>query len=250
MNFNSNIIEHLGYLNQSTVYLMHIPSKTYRFVSNSLALVGDVSSKELINKGFQVAHKAAHPSDSMGNIHFEQLVKDTLMCIAPELRYGLTSTYDYTLFPKPGVEVRILQRNSFLDFDSQGKPIVKLGSIYNISHLKKTSSQLCKISYSGDNHLFFRHKRGSSDFETLDSPSPLQLKIINKLVFGFSRNQIIKDLEIDLATFKSNLLELESLFSPKNKLNLASLLHLYGLGGSATNENYNMNLMLQKLVVP
>lgn len=250
MNFNSNIIEHVGFLNQATVYLMHIPSKTYRFISNSLALVGDISPSELINKGFQIAHKAAHPSDALGNIHFEQLVKDTLMGIAPELRYGLTSTYDYTIFPKPGIELRVLQRNSFLDFDSVGKPILKLGTIYNISHLKNTKSQLCKISYSGDNHLFFRHKRGTSDFETLDNPTPLQFKIINKLVYGYSRNQIIKELETDLATYKDNLSELESLFSPKNKLNLASLAHLYGIGGSATQEQYDMNLMLQKLVLP
>jgi hypothetical protein len=250
MNFNSSIIEHLGFLNQATVYLMHVPSKKYRFISNSLAVVGDISPNELIDKGFQVAHKASHPSDSFGNIHFEQLVKETLMGLSPELRYGLTSCYDYTLYPKPGTEIRILQRNSFLDFDSLGQPVLKLGTIYNISHLKNTKSQLCKISYSGDNHLFFRHKRGTSDFESLDSPSPVQLKILNKLVFGFSRNQIIKDLDSDLATYKGNLLELESLFSPKNKQNLASLAHLYGIGGSATHEQYDMNLMLQKLVIP
>lgn len=250
MNFNSNIIEHIGFLNQATVYLMHIPSKTYRFISNSLALVGDISPTELINKGFQVAHKAAHPSDALGNIHFEQLVKETLLGLSPELRYGLTSCYDYTIFPKPGVDIRILQRNSFLDFDSLGQPVLKLGTIYNISHLKNTKSQLCKISYSGDNHLFFRHQRGRTDFEKLDNPTPLQFKIINKLVYGFSRNQIIKDLETDFATYKGNLSELESLFSPKNKLSLASLAHLYGIGGSATQEQYDMNLMLQKLVIP
>jgi hypothetical protein len=250
MNFNSNIIEHIGYLNQSTVYLMHVPTKTYRFMSNSLALVGDVSASELVNKGFQVAHKASNPSDSIGNIHFEQLVKEILMGLSPELRYGLTSCYDYTLHPKKGTEIRILQRNSFLDFDSQGIPIVKLGTIYNISHLKKSSSQLCKISYSGDNHLLYRHKRGSTDFEKLPNLTKLEDKVANKLVHGFSGSQIKKDLSLDTDIYNNAMSNLVDVFSPKQKANLASLVHLYGLGGSATNEDYDMNLMLQKLVIP
>jgi hypothetical protein len=240
----------LGYLNQSTVYLMHIPTKTYRFMSNSLALVGDVSASELIQRGFEAANKAANQSDAFGNMQFELLVKETLMGIPPELRYGLTSCYDYTVHPKKGVEVRLLQRNSFLDFDSKGKPILKLGTIYNISHLKGNKSQLCKISYSGDNHLFFRHNRKADEIEKLPTLPKLENRIANKLVHGFSGSQVKKALEIDTNTYSTGLKNLIEIFSPKQKANLASLVHLYGLGGSATNEDYDMNLMLQKLVVP
>lgn len=219
-------------------------------MSNSLALVGDISATELINKGFEVAYKAANQSDAFGNTQFEQLVKETLMGLSPELRYGLTSCYDYTLYPKNGVEVRLLQRNSFLDFDSQGKPILKLGTIYNISHLKKSTSQLCKISYSGDNHQLYRHKRGRKDFEKLPNLTKLEDRVANKLVHGFSGSQIKNDLLLDKDIYSNAISNLVGVFSPKQKANLASLVHLYGLGGSATNEDYDMNLMLQKLVIP
>ncbi|MFY8033793.1 MAG: hypothetical protein ACOVMN_04685 [Flexibacteraceae bacterium] len=219
-------------------------------MSNSLALVGDVSASELIQRGFEAANKAAHTSDAFGNTQFEQMVKETLMGLSPELRYGLTSCYDYTVFPKKGVEVRLLQRNSFLDFDSQGKPILKLGTIYNISHLKKTNSQLCKISYSGDNHLFFKHKRNAPEIEKLSNIPKVEHKVANKLVHGFSSGQIKKDLSLDKDIYNNVMSNLVELFNPRQKANLASLVHLYGLGGSATNEDYDMNLMLQKLVIP
>jgi len=247
LNINTNILEHLSLLTQSAIYLLHIPSKSYRYLSNSVVLKGRLDTKLLKEGGFDLVRDTTHPLDFDGTVLFEQIIKETLMGLAPELRYSLTTAYDYTLFVSEREQMRVLQRNSFLDFDSKGKPVLKLGIIYNISHLKQYDSQLCKISYAGNNHLYYSHSRNIVAINPETAPNHIDLGILNKLAYGNSPETTQRHLGISEAEYSQSISRMNELLCPKNKEAIVSLAQLYSLTGSPTGEILDINQLITSL---
>lgn len=135
-----NIRQHgLNILNHSVpfIYLLDYTCGKYILVSNQCDKIMNFSNKKMMDGGTDFVVERYHPADL--RLFNEQIFTDrikTLKAIPPDQHKDHIFSLNYRVKNGKGEYVNLLQRNSFIQSDENGNPLLSLGVLTNIDHFK------------------------------------------------------------------------------------------------------------------
>ena len=122
------------------IYLLDYTTGKYIFVSNQCRAMVGFSSDKMIDGGVEFVMDQYHPADL--KLFNEQIFSDRLSIlrtIPTEQQKDYIFSYNYRIRNNKGEYVNLLQRNSFIQSDAKGNPLLSLGVITNIHHFNEVS---------------------------------------------------------------------------------------------------------------
>jgi DNA-binding CsgD family transcriptional regulator len=123
------------------VYLLDYTTGQYLYFShNSISAIG-IRNEEFREGGVEFTINKYHPQDL--KIFNELIFPDRIRLmekIPPQEQDQYVFSYNYRIFNTNGKVTNILQRNTFIKTDEQGKPLLSLGMTINIEHFKNPTT--------------------------------------------------------------------------------------------------------------
>src|ERR1035437_1567886 len=117
------------------IYLLDYTTGKYMVVSNQCHYVMHFSNKKMLDGGIDFVLDRYHPADLQ--LFNEQLFTDRiriLKAIPPEEHKDHIFSHNYRVKNGKGDYVNLLQRNSFIQSDENGNPLLSLSVLTNIDH--------------------------------------------------------------------------------------------------------------------
>ncbi|CAN5136255.1 LuxR C-terminal-related transcriptional regulator [soil metagenome] len=136
LNVQSN---HFNILNHSVplVYLLDYTTGRYLYVSRQCQVHLNISPEKMMTNAISFVMERYHPEDL--ELFNEQIFTDRLKLlesIPVDQHKDHVFSFNFRLKNGNGEFVNILQRNSFIKSEENGKPLVSLGTLTNINHFK------------------------------------------------------------------------------------------------------------------
>lgn len=119
------------------IYLLDYTTGSYLMVSMQCQVVMNFSNKKLLDGGTDFVLEMYHPADL--RLFNEQIFTDRiriLKAIPAEDHKDYIFSLNYRVKNGKGEYVNLLQRNSFIQSDENGNPLLSLGVLTNIDHFK------------------------------------------------------------------------------------------------------------------
>lgn len=119
------------------IYLLDYTTGKYRFMSDQSFNSIGMESREHVEGGLDVITSRYHPEDL--RLFNEQIFPDRmefLSHIPPDQHHAYIFTYTYRLRDNLGSYRQLMQRNSYIRSDEAGRPLLSLGLLININHVK------------------------------------------------------------------------------------------------------------------
>lgn len=121
------------------IYLLDYTTCKYAFVSNQCDALG-LPYKKMMGGGIDFVIDRYHPADL--KLFSDHIFPDRLKMLkdipADEHKDHIFS-FNYRIKNSSGEYVNIIQRNSFIQSDENGNPLLSLGVVTNIDHFKEAS---------------------------------------------------------------------------------------------------------------
>lgn len=119
-------------------YLLDYTTGKYLFVSSKCEELLNFSSDKMIDGGIDFTLERYHPADL--RLFNEQIFSDRrkfLKTIEPDTHKDFIFSYNYRVKNGKGSYTNLLQRNSIVQSDKNGNPLLSFGMIINIDHFKE-----------------------------------------------------------------------------------------------------------------
>jgi DNA-binding CsgD family transcriptional regulator len=241
----------LAALGHFVVFVMDVNSRSYLHISKTIEHFLGIDISVMYQTGAQLFSRLSLPKDKNGVHAFETKLLTFLYKLGPEERALLTIAFDYQVINSKGITVRVFQQNTFLRFSEDGKPAYKLGTIHDITHLKDSPIQHCRISWMEEgqpaeiNFCYDNHLELLVEVEKLTNR---QLQILFLLSSGKSSKKISEELSISTHTVDNHRRQLLEKLKAKDTTALISLARLHGMLPLPDGSTGNKSILLGKLV--
>jgi DNA-binding CsgD family transcriptional regulator len=119
------------------IYLLDYTTGKYVFVSKQCETHLDFSATRMMDGGVSFVLDNYHPEDL--NLFNEQIFSDRLRMLKeiPVLQHkDHIFSFNYRVKNGKGEYINLLQRNSFIQSDENGNPLLSMGVVTNINHFK------------------------------------------------------------------------------------------------------------------
>jgi DNA-binding CsgD family transcriptional regulator len=119
------------------IYLLDYTTGKYIFVSSQCQSLFNFSHSKMMEGGVDFIIDNYHPADL--KLFNERVFTDRLKILAeipPEQHKDYIFSLNYRIKGGDGNYVNILQRNSFIKSDENGRPLLSLGVVTNVNHFK------------------------------------------------------------------------------------------------------------------
>jgi len=121
------------------IYLLDYTTGKYAFVSSQCDAMG-LPYQRMMDGGVDFVLERYHPADL--KLFSEQIFPDRLKLlkdIPVDQHKDHIFSFNYRIKNSTGEYVNIIQRNSFIQSDEKGNPLLSLGVVTNIDHFKEAS---------------------------------------------------------------------------------------------------------------
>ena len=120
------------------IYLLDYTSEKYIFFSRSCDTVLNFSAEKMLAGGINFVLERYHPADlKLFNTQIFVDRLNMLKTISAEQHKDHIFSINYRVKNGKGEYVNLLQRNSFIQSDKEGNPLLSLGSLTIINHFKE-----------------------------------------------------------------------------------------------------------------
>ena len=122
------------------IYLLDYTTGKYLVVSNQCQAVVNFSNKKMLDGGIPFVMERYHPADM--KVFNEQIFKDRLSIlktIPAEQHKNYIFSFNIRIKNGKGEYISLLQRNSFIESDDNGNPLLSLGVLTNIDQFNDKS---------------------------------------------------------------------------------------------------------------
>jgi DNA-binding CsgD family transcriptional regulator len=197
-----------------------------------LFLILNIPSKKLLDGGIDFVLERYHPADL--RLFSEQIFPDRLKLlkeIPVDQHKDCIFSFNYRVKNDKGEYVNILQRNSFIQADENGNPLLSLGVITNVNHFKEENPVIQLVekvdNITGDTEVILKNTYYLHEEDKIFSKR--EQEILKYLADGFTSKQIADKLFISEHTIinhKRNMHHKSNTQNTAALINFAFLLHL------------------------
>jgi len=205
------LIENVLSLGPCFVYMLNYSTMKYLYLSSSVKNILGYDLAEFKETGPSYLSPLIHPDD------FNELMTNTF----PRMLYFYNSTplserkkirctYDYRLKRTDGKYIRFMQQTIVIEMDKDGRPLIDIGIVSDISQYKKDNNITLSLSKYDQEVGFVNSAETINESEKKDRISERELQILKLLMQGYSSKKIADELHISVNTVRNhrqNLLE-------------------------------------------
>ena len=205
------LLENVLSLGPCFVYMLDYRTMKYIYLSTSFKNILGYDIPEILEGGPQVLFQQLHPEDSQELMsHTFKKMMEFYHDIPVEERKKIRCSYDYRLKRADGKYLRLLQQTLVVDIDSEGKPLVDIGIVSDITEYKKENKITLSLSKYDQEIGFVTYNEEVVSSNQKDRVSERELQILQLLMKGYSSKKIADQLNISVNTVRNhrqNLLE-------------------------------------------
>ena len=202
---NNSSIQTFSNFSPTAFYIFDFSKMHYIFISESIINLTGYPSDIWLNKGIKFAFENYHPKDlsSIEIIHKEIFKHSHSIHVKEKKEYKYT--YDYRTKNSSGVYIRILLQCVVVEIDKDGKPILSLCQMTDITEYK--TKNLISLVISKRDKKTGQYIVVKKDFYPLLNKkgiSPRQLEVLRLISEGCNNEQVAKKLDISIHTVKDH----------------------------------------------
>lgn len=205
------LLENVLNLGPCCVYMLNYQSMKYIYISSNMKNILGYDVKDIMNAGPQFFYGITHPEDlnELMNSTFKKIT-EYYFETAIEDRKKIRCSYDYRIKRADDKYIRLLQQTVVVDIDQEGRPLVDVGILSDITEYKKDSTISLFLTKYDQKDGFLTLKPGPEKHTKKDRISERELEILKLLMQGYSSKKIAEELSISVNTVRNhrqNLLE-------------------------------------------
>lgn len=226
------VLEHLAILGHYVIYLLDLPAARYVYMSKTIEHFMNTTLEALADSGGAIIANLTHPLDKRGINAFNTRYYSLLYSLEEASLPSLTISYDYRMQTSHNKLTRVFQQNTVLSFLPDGTPKYKLGTGHDISAIKVSDVQHCRISWMEGETLKevnLRYDQQNDQITEVEPLTPRQLQILFLLEEGKTSKQIGDLLHISPNTVDNHRRQLLERMQVGNTTALVMLARLHGL---------------------
>jgi hypothetical protein len=141
-----DIEEEINNINNSFIAVIDLVKMSYQYVSPNIKTATGFSVEDFLNNGVKLVFDNYHPDSLMTQKAIHKECTKFLNKLKTKDKPNYRFCYDLRFKNSNGNYIRILQRNKFLMFDQNGKPLLVLAVCNEITEYRTEQKQLLLIT--------------------------------------------------------------------------------------------------------
>jgi DNA-binding CsgD family transcriptional regulator len=224
---------------QTCFLIIEYNTWTYLYCSSNTNEVLGYSSEFIMDKGPAFGLNTYYDEDLETQRSIHPMIVDVFSKLPETEKSRCRFSFTSRMKHGNGEEVALLQSDFFLKWNSEGKPLVKLITLTDISNYKKNKDvvfYVTRVNESRGNEVILQ-KNFSREVAPLSSR---ELSIVQLISSGYTVKDIAEHFSLSVNTVKNHKQNIMTRLGAKNSAEVVSLAQLYGLasvnlGNKATN---------------
>lgn len=204
------LARHMAKIQKCAVYVFDFVKRDYNYISDNFEEIIGISRKVFLDEGFDVFPKIVPEKEISFVLNIEKYLIDYLKKQGYQKCKKIITQYDFSLIPVHNKKLRILQQNAVLEMDDDGNIIRSLGTIKNITNVKRDNNIILSIRDSEKNTVENMIYDTTRKFDKPQKLHEREQEILVQLASGESTKIIAKKLDISphtVHTHRRNILK-------------------------------------------
>ncbi|QDA58784.1 helix-turn-helix transcriptional regulator [Hymenobacter jejuensis] len=223
------LLEKIFALADYGVAIFDASKASYIYISESLEHMLSYRADAFRAGGLAFAFSIVHPDDVLAVVQILEKELDFLQTLPVDQRLEHRSSYDYRFRRADGTYIRVLQRNTVLALDADGRLLHRLIVLTDISHLKKDDSRILNLNTERDFGNAYTYNTVEHTIVKDNFPSKRELQVLKLLGAGRTSKQIATELAISVHTVETHRRNMLAKANVKDTSKLVSLALASGL---------------------
>lgn len=203
-------------------FLIDFARMEYIYVSDGIVNITGYTAQQWMKEGLQIAFRTVFDED---RIRLKKLHEDLfrfLYSLPLEERKNYRFTFDFRVVRKDGTIIWMMEQNSMVAFDGEGKAALGFETCSEITHIKKDNTMTLSIRKAGKSGTERVEKKFYYPLEGTQCFTNREIQVLQQLYRGLTTKQIAEHLSISELTVSKHRMNMMKKANVANGTSLVS----------------------------